>query len=322
LPVRVGVIGVGYLGQHHARIYSELKDIELVALADTDEKRAITFAEKYGCKAFSDYREILPEVDALSIVTPTTSHHSIAIECLRAGKDILIEKPITENIKEADELIMEAEKHGCILQVGHLERYNSALRAASGMINEPRFIESERLSPFLGRGTDVDVTLDLMIHDADIVLAIMSQQINPPLPPFSKGGRGGIIKEIRAVGAKVFTDKIDVAKAWLSFENGCVATLTASRLSPEKQRILKVFQKDSCLYVDYQRCEVRHYHKTAKGVLLDVIKSDNKEPLREELEDFIRCVKERKRPRVSAIEARKALQIVLDITEIIMKREG
>ena len=321
MPVRVGVIGVGYLGQHHARIYSELEDIELVALADTDEKRAITFAEKYGCKAFSDYREILPKVDALSIVTPTTSHHSIAIECLRAGKDILIEKPITENIKEADELIMEAEKHGCILQVGHLERYNSALRAASGMINEPRFIESERLSPFLGRGTDVDVTLDLMIHDADIVLAIMSQQINPPLPPFSKGGRGGIIKEIRAVGAKVFTDKIDVAKAWLSFENGCTAVLTASRLSPEKQRILKVFQKDSCLYVDYKSCEVRHYHKTAEGIFLDVIKPDNKEPLREELEDFIRCVKERKRPRVSAIEARKALQIVLDITEIIMKRE-
>jgi predicted dehydrogenase len=321
LPVRVGVIGVGYLGQHHARIYSELKDIELVALADTDEKRAITFAEKYGCKAFSDYREILPKVDALSIVTPTTSHHSIAIECLRAEKDILIEKPITENIKEADELIMEAEKHGCIIQVGHLERYNSALRAASGMINEPRFIESERLSPFLGRGTDVDVTLDLMIHDADIVLAIMSQQINPTLPPFSKGGRGGIIKEIRAVGANVFTDKIDVAKAWLSFENGCTAVLTASRLSPEKQRILKVFQKDSCLYVDYQSCEVRHYHKTAKGIFLDVIKSDNKEPLREELEDFILCVKERKRPRVSAIEARKALQIVLDITEIIMKRE-
>jgi predicted dehydrogenase len=189
------------------------------------------------------------------------------------------------------------------------------------MINEPRFIESERLSPFLGRGTDVDVTLDLMIHDADIVLAIMSQQINPTLPPFSKGGRGGIIKEIRAVGANVFTDKIDVAKAWLSFENGCTAVLTASRLSPEKQRILKVFQKDSCLYVDYQSCEVRHYHKTAKGIFLDVIKSDNKEPLREELEDFIRCVKERKRPRVSAIEARKALQIVLDITEIIMKRE-
>lgn len=306
MPVRVGVIGVGYLGQHHARIYSEIGDTELVGLADIDEKRAGAFAKKYGCEAYSDYREILSRVDALSIVTPTTSHYSIAIECLRAGKDILVEKPITENIKEADELIMESEKRGCILQVGHLERYNPALLAASGMIREPRFIESERLSPFLGRGTDVDVTLDLMIHDADILLSLISSRV----------------KEIKAVGAKVFTNKIDVAKAWLSFEDGCTAVLTASRLSPEKQRILRVFQKDSCLSVDYQNCEVRHYHKTAEGIFLDVIKPDNKEPLREELEDFIRCVKERKRPLVSAIEARKALQIVLDITEIINKREG
>jgi len=321
LPVRVGVIGVGYLGQHHARIYSEIEGAKLVAISDIDEKRAGAFAEKYGCKVYSDYREILPSVDALSIVTPTISHHRIALECIRSGKDILVEKPITENLKEADELIMESEKHGCIVQVGHLERYNPALLAALGMIKEPRFIESERLSPFLGRGTDVDVTLDLMIHDADIVLAIMRQQINPPSLPFSKGGEIGIIKDIRAVGAKVFTDKIDVAKAWLSFEDGCTAVLTASRLSPDKQRILKVFQKDSCLSVNYQSCEVSHYHKTPDGISLDVIKSDSKEPLREELEDFIQCVKERKRPKVSAIEARKALKIVLDITEIINKRE-
>jgi predicted dehydrogenase len=322
LPIRVGVIGVGYLGQHHARIYSQIKDTELTAVVDTDQERAGTFAEKYRCVARSDYREILHKVDALSIVTPTTFHYRIALECLRAGKDILIEKPITENIKEADELIMESEEHGCILQVGHLERYNPALLAASCMIKEPRFIESERLSPFLGRGTDVDVTLDLMIHDADIVLAIMSQQINPPLPPFSKGGRGGIIKEIRAVGAKVFTDKIDVAKAWIEFENSCVAVLTASRLSPDKQRILRVFQEDSYLSVDFQKNEIKRYSKTVDGLSSDIIKPDNKEPLREELEDFVRCVKERKRPKVSAIEARKALQMVLDITEIIRKREG
>jgi predicted dehydrogenase len=306
LPVRVGVIGVGYLGQHHARLYSEIEGVNLVAISDIDEKKAGAFAEKYGCKAYSDYRKILPSVDALSIVTPTTSHHSIALECLRSGKDILVEKPITENLKEADELIMESEKHGCILQVGHLERYNPALLAASGMIKEPRFIESERLSPFLGRGIDVDVTFDLMIHDTDIVLSFFHSHI----------------KEIKAVGAKVFTDKIDVAKAWLSFEDGCTAVITASRVFPDKQRVLKVFQKDSCLYVDYQSCEVRHYHKTADGISLNVIKSENKEPLREELEDFIRCVKERKRPKVSAIEARKALQIVLDITEMINKREG
>lgn len=319
LPIRVGVIGLGYLGQHHARIYSEIKDTELTAVVDTDQERADTFAEKYRCMACSDYREILHKVDALSIVTPTIFHYCIALECLRAGKDILIEKPITENIKEADELIMESEEHGCILQVGHLERYNPALLAASCMIKEPRFIESERLSPFLGRGTDVDVTLDLMIHDADIVLAIMSQQINPH---FSIGGRGGIIKEIKAVGGKVFTDKIDVAKAWIEFENSCVAVLTASRISPDKQRILRVFQDDSYLSVDFQKNEIKRYSKTVDGLSSDIIRPDTKEPLKEELEDFIHCVRERKRPKVSAIEARKALQMVLDITEIIRKREG
>ena len=304
LPIRVGVIGVGYLGQHHARIYSEIKGTKLTAVVDTDQERAGTFAEKYRCVACSDYREILHKVDALSIVTPTTFHYRIALECLRAGKDILIEKPITGGIKEADELILESEKRGCILQVGHLERYNPAIHAASEMIREPRFIESERLSPFLGRGTDVDVTVDLMIHDVDIILSLI----------FSP------IKEIKAVGAKVLTDKIDVAKAWLEFENGCTALLTASRISPEKQRILRVFQKDSYVSVDYQNCEVMRYYRTAEGMSSDFIRPDTKEPLKEELEDFIRCVRERKRPKVSAVEGREALKVVLEITEMIRRR--
>ncbi|MDI6891128.1 MAG: hypothetical protein QMC83_09380 [Thermodesulfovibrionales bacterium] len=176
--------------------------------------------------------------------------------------------------------------------------------AASEMVEEPRFIESERLSPFLGRGTDIDVTLDLMIHDADIILSLI------PSP----------VKEIRAVGAKVLTDNIDVAKAWLEFENGCVALLTASRLSPEKKRRLRVFQKDSYLFIDYQRCEIRHYFMTGEGISFDAIRPDNKEPLKEELEDFIRCVKDRRRPRVSAIEGREALKIVLEITEMIRRK--
>jgi predicted dehydrogenase len=304
LSLKVGVIGVGYLGQHHARIYSEIEDTELIALVDTDKERAVSFAERYKCEAYSDYREILPRVDALSIVTPTTSHYSIALECLRARKDILIEKPITENIKEADELIAESEKSGCIIQVGHLERYNPALLTALEMIKEPRFLESERLSPFLGRGTDVDVTLDLMIHDVDIISSLVSSQV----------------KKIRAIGAKVLTDKIDVAKAWIEFENGCIAFLTANRLSPEKHRRLKVFQKDSCLTIDYQSYEVRHYHRKEEGIFLDVIKSDNKEPLKEELIDFIRCVRERGRPRVSATEGREALKLILGITEMIRRK--
>ena len=304
MSLKVGVIGVGYLGQHHARIYSEIKDAELVAVVDADRERADAFAEKYGCTAYSDFREILPQVDALSIVTPTLSHYFIALECLRAGKDILVEKPITGIVREADELILESEKGGCILQVGHLERYNPAVHNAFELIKEPRFIESERLSPFLGRGTDVDVTVDLMIHDADIILSLVSSPV----------------KEIKAVGAKVVTDKIDFAKAWLEFDNGCIAVLTASRVSPEKQRTLKVFQKDSYFSIDYQHCEIKRYHRTAEGMLSDSMKIDNKEPLREELEDFVRCVKERRRPKVSAVEGRDALKLVLDITETIRRK--
>jgi predicted dehydrogenase len=304
LSLKVGVIGVGYLGQHHARIYSEIKDAELVAVVDADRERADAFAEKYGCTAYSDFREIFSQVDALSIVTPTISHYFIALECLRAGKDILVEKPITGIVSEADELILESEKGGCILQVGHLERYNPAVHNAFELIKEPRFIESERLSPFLGRGTDVDVTVDLMIHDADIILSLVSSPV----------------KEIKAVGAKVVTDKIDFAKAWLEFDNGCIAVLTASRVSPEKQRTLKVFQKDFYFSIDYQHCEIKRYHRTAEGMLSDSMKIDNKEPLREELEDFVRCVKERRRPKVSAVEGRDALKLVLDITETIRRK--
>jgi len=305
LSVRVGVIGVGYLGQHHARIYSELKDAELVALVDVDEERAGTFAEKYNCEAYSDYREILHKVDALSIVTPTASHYSIALGCLKAGKDILVEKPITGDIKEADELILESEKRGCILQVGHLERYNPALVVASEMIKDPIFIESERLSPFIKRAADIDVTLDLMIHDADIVLSIISSPV----------------VDIKASGAKILTNKIDVANAWMEFENGCTALLTASRVSTKKKRILRVFQKDSCLSIDYQKSEIKHHFRMADGLFIDSIKPNEKEPLKEELEDFVRCVRDRRRPKVSAIEGREALKLVINITDLIRRKE-
>jgi predicted dehydrogenase len=304
LTVRIGVIGVGYLGQHHERIYSELENVELTAVVDIDKNKADAFAEKYGCKAYYDYKHILNEVDAVSIVTPTTTHYSIALDCIKAGKDILIEKPITMNVKEAEKLINEAEKRDCIIQVGHLERYNPAVLAASEMIKKPLFIESERLSPFLGRGTDVDVTLDLMIHDIDIILSLISSPV----------------KDIRAVGAKVLTDKIDVAKAWLAFENGCIALATVSRLSPEKLRRLKVFQKDSYISIDYQSSEIKRHFRTKEGISFAVTKPENKEPLKEELKDFINCVKERRRPTVSAVEGKNALKIVLEISKIIKKR--
>lgn len=301
LAVKVGVVGVGYLGQHHARIYSEIEGAELIGVADIHREKAEAIAQKYHCEAMYDYRDMLGLVDALSIVTPTTTHYPVAMECLKSGKDILIEKPITVTVHEADHLIREAEHSGCIIQVGHLERYNPAVLAAADLIKRPVFIESERMSPFLGRGTDVDVTLDLMIHDIDIILSLI----------------GTPVKEIRAVGAKVLSDKLDVAKAWLEFENGCVALATVSRLSPEKQRRLKVSQEDAYIIIDYQSSEVKRYFKDEKGISADTVNPEKKEPLKEELKDFIHCVRERKKPRVSAIEGRNALKVVMEITEKI-----
>lgn len=301
MSIKVGVIGIGYLGQHHARVYSEIEGAELIALIDTDIKKAKELADKYNCKAYSDYKEIIDKLDAVSIVTPTVSHYEIAMHCLKAGKDLLLEKPMTVNIHEADALISEAEKKGCILQVGHIERFNPAVIAVSGMINKPKFLESERLSPFLGRGIDVDITLDLMIHDIDIMLSLLSSSV----------------RDIMATGASILTDKIDFAKVWLEFENGCMAVATASRLSPEKKRTLRIYQKDSYLTADYQSCEVRTYFKKDGNMSFDIIQTDKKEPLKEELIDFIRCIKERKKPMVSGIEGRNALMVALDIAEKI-----
>ncbi|HMK49122.1 MAG TPA: Gfo/Idh/MocA family oxidoreductase [Thermodesulfovibrionales bacterium] len=301
MAVRVGVIGVGYLGQHHARIYSEIEVAELVAVVDVDLKRAGAFAEQYNCEASDDYRKIFEKVDALSIVTPTTLHYEVALECLRAGKDILIEKPITTTVAEADELISESRERNCIIQVGHLERYNPAILAAADFFGSPVFIESERLSPFLGRATDVDVTLDLMIHDIDIMLSLIAKPV----------------KTVRAVGGKVLTDKLDVAKAWLEFEGGCAALATVSRMSPEKRRTLKVFQKDALISIDYQNAEIKRFFRKGEEIASETIRPEKKEPLREELQDFIRCVRDRSAPKVSAVEGRDALRIVLEINEMI-----
>lgn len=301
MAVRVGVIGVGYLGQHHARIYSDIKDVELAAVSDFDSIRAEEIGSKYGCRYFSNYSELLEVCDAVSIVTPTITHRDIALDCLKAGKDILVEKPITQNIIEAEEIIKEAEKKNLILQVGHLERYNPAVTAASKMTTAPRFIEAERLSPFLGRGIDVDITLDLMIHDIDIIFSLVRSRL----------------VGIKASGESLMTDKIDLARAWLEFENGCGALMTASRISPEKKRSLNIFQEDSYIAVDYHNQEAKRYFKSGEELLSDVMSPEKQEPLKEELKDFIECVKTRKRPLVSGTEAMNALDTAMKISEII-----
>lgn len=296
--IMAGVIGVGYLGQHHARIYSGLEDAELVGVADTDIERAGEIAGKYGTKAYKDYRDLIGKADALSIVVPTTLHYEIAMECLRSGKDIIVEKPITTTIAEADELIAEAERQEKILQVGHLERYNSGIMALSEMIDRPIFFESLRLSPFLNRSTDVDVTLDLMIHDIDIVLSLVSSPV----------------RSVKAIGFSSITDMIDEARAWVEFENGLAGFFTASRISEEKQRKLRVFQDSSYIELDYQNSSIKKFsHRGAQ----EDIKPEYREPLKEELKDFIRCVSNREAPRVSGVEGRDALRVVLEINSLV-----
>ncbi|MGO9378625.1 MAG: Gfo/Idh/MocA family oxidoreductase [Dissulfurispiraceae bacterium] len=312
--INIGVIGVGYLGQHHARIFSELKGVNLTAVVDADLKRADEIASKYGGKSFADHREAMDAVDAFSIAAPTTMHHRIALDCIRAGKDILIEKPIAATIEEADEIICESDKNGLIVQVGHLERFNPAVQSVFPLITHPVFFVAERLSPFLGRGVDVDITLDLMIHDIDIILAILAH-----------GGAMPEVKDIKASATKVLTSKIDEARVWVEFGNGAQALLTASRLSFEKSRSLKIFQDDAFLLVDYQGMEIKRFSNNNGKITSETIPVMKHEPLKEELRDFIDCIVMRRRPLVSASDGRNALKIAMKAGEmipVVKKKKG
>ena len=302
MPLNVAVVGVGYLGKHHARIYSTLEDVNLVAIVDTDHAAAEKAASEYGGRAVSDFRQVLDDVDALSIVTPTSLHYDVSLECLKAGKHLLIEKPITTTVKEADALIAAADANGCIVQVGHLERYNPAVMAVRGMVDAPGFIESERMAPFQPRGTDVDVTLDLMIHDIDIVMSLLE---------------GREITDIRVVGMKVLTEKIDLARAWLEFEGGAKALITASRIASEKKRSMDILQKDSIIHVDYMNMTIKRSFKHEGEMKYESVELESHEPLKEEIADFVRCVRDGARPLVSAVEGRRALKVALEITGMI-----
>jgi predicted dehydrogenase len=299
--IKVAVIGVGSIGTHHARIFAGLEGVELVGVVDCNFPRAQKIAAIHNCVAVEAYSELIEKVDAVSIAVPTTLHYKIGMNCLKKGKDILIEKPITSTVEEAEQLISEATKKNLILQVGHLERFNAGLSILSDMVQAPRFIESRRLSPFLGRCTDVDVTLDLMIHDIDIILSLVNSEIS----------------ELRATGSKVLTDTIDIAYAWLEFEDGCIAEAVASRMANEKVRELKIFQHNSYLKLDYQTQEVLCYKKTNEKVGKIEKKADEKEPLKEQLASFIECVKKRKQPIVTGAQGRKALKVALKISEMI-----
>ena len=299
--LKVGVIGTGSIGQHHARIFSDLPSVELVGIVDINSGRAEEIASRYSCKPYVNYMDIMNSVDALSIAVPTSLHHQIAMDSLKSNKDILLEKPITSTIQEAEEIISEAEKRNLILQVGHIERFNSGVSLISSMVDTPQFIESRRISPFLERSADIDVTLDLMIHDIDIILSLVNSDIS----------------DLRATGARVLTDNIDVAHAWIEFDNGCIAEAVTSRIASEKLRELKIYQSNALLTLDYQSREVSCLRKIDESIEKEIRKADEKEPLKEQLESFIECLQSRTQPIVSGCEGREALKVVLKISDLV-----
>ncbi len=278
--------------------------MKLAGIVDTDKARAEELAVKYGCRAYSDYRDMIDHVDAVSIAVPTTLHFQTSMDLLKNNKNVLVEKPITTTIEEADELISEASKKDLVLQVGHLERFNSGVSMISSMVKNPRFIESQRLSPFLGRGIDVDVTLDLMIHDIDIILSLVNSEIT----------------DLRATGAHVLTENIDIAHAWIEFENGCIAEAVSSRIANDKARKLKVFQENTFIDLDYQTQEIICYTKQDGNVRKEIKRPEEKEPLKEQLISFIDCIRNNKQPIVSGQEGREALKVVLEVSDLV--RDG
>jgi predicted dehydrogenase len=306
-PIRVGVVGVGYLGQHHARIYAEMPDVELVGLADLDRDRADEIAKKCGTVSHHDYRELIANVDAVSIVSPTVTHYEIAQEFLKKDVDVLVEKPITVTVPQAEELVRIAGANGRILQVGHIERFNGAVRELARLVENPGFIEVHRLGSFVGRATDVNVILDLMIHDIDIILSLVHSPV----------------QEIRAKGVPVITTNVDIANARLEFENGCVANVTASRVSTHPQRKMRFFQPDTYISLDFQEQKVACYRRIGDHqgflegnppkIVEEKISIPKEEPLKVELSSFIDVIRKRSQPVVSGKEGLKALKVATDI---------
>ncbi|MDY0351777.1 MAG: Gfo/Idh/MocA family oxidoreductase [Desulfobulbaceae bacterium] len=305
--IRVGVIGVGYLGFFHAQKYAAMDGVDLVGVADIDPLRAEEVALKCGTRAFTGYAKLLEEVDAVSIVVPTVSHHEVAAACLDHGVDVLVEKPITTTVEEADDLIARAEKGGRILQVGHLERFNPAVMAMKPLLTHPLFIEAHRISIFKDRGTDVDVVLDLMIHDIDIILSI----VDAPLTT------------IHTVGAPVVTPLTDIANARLIFENGCTANVTVSRISLDNIRRMRIFQPGMYLSVDFVKKEVMSIRlkrdDSSTYPVPDIRKQgfEEQDTLELELKDFIANVRGRAKPLVSGLEGRRALDVALQVVRQI-----
>ncbi|MDZ4198797.1 MAG: Gfo/Idh/MocA family oxidoreductase [Kiritimatiellia bacterium] len=302
--LRVGVFGVGALGEHHARIYSELAGAELVGVFDAQPARAALIAERYHTRAFDSADELAAEIEAASVVVPTDLHREVAGRLLDRGLHLLVEKPLAARTSEAEELVALAQQRQAVLQVGHVERFNPVLRAFDSFRTPPKFIEAHRLAPYPAprpglppRGTEVSVVLDLMIHDLEILLHLVRSPVC----------------EIHAVGISVLSASEDIANVRIRFENGCVANVTASRISPERMRKIRVFFEEAYVSLDYMNQAGEMYVRTDSGIDCRIVPVEKEEPLRRELESFLACVEGRDRPRVGGEEAAEALRLAVEI---------
>jgi len=304
--LRIAVVGVGHLGRHHARILSSLPGVELVAVVDTNRPRAEEIAAAHGARPLFDARDLAGLVDAVTVAVPTALHRDIAVPLLAARVPVLVEKPMARSLAEADELIATAARTGAMLAVGHTERFNPAVAVARPLLVDPRFIEVHRLGAFPDRSLDIDVVFDLMIHDLDVVLSLV----------------GSEVESIEAVGVPVLTPRIDIANARLRFANGCIANLTASRISRDRVRKIRFFQPSVYLSIDYAAQKVEMWRLVAgTGAPASIdggeLTVPNEEPLKRELLDFVDAVASRRAPLVTGEQGRRALALATEITERI-----
>jgi predicted dehydrogenase len=308
--LRVGVIGVGQLGQHHARLLADLPDVTLAGIVDVNEGRAAEVAARHGAPTFRRPADLLPHVDAVTIAAPTMAHVDLAMPFLAAGLAVLVEKPMASSVAEADQLLSAAARTGSVVAVGHTERFNPAVVAAMPMVSAPRFIEIHRLGTFPERSLDIDVIFDLMIHDIDLLLKMV----------------GPDVVSVEAVGVNVLTPRIDIANVRLRFGSGCIANLTASRISRERVRKARFFQPQSYVSIDYAAQEVEVYRlvpqagrPAIEGGRLTV---ETAEPLRRELEDFVAAVRDGRPPAVTGGDGREALALATRIAELMQADEA
>jgi predicted dehydrogenase len=305
-PFRAGVIGVGHLGQHHARLYASLPGAQLVGVMDQSVERAQKVADQHGVRVFRTADEMLAHVDVVSVAVPTSGHYAVAKTCLQAGKHVLVEKPIAVMPGEAQELVQLAKQRGRCLQVGHSERFNPVMALMRPYIGRPVFIECHRLSSFSERGTDVDVVLDLMIHDLDLVLSLSP----------------GPVEEVRAAGVAVLSPAIDIANARIQFQSGCVANLTSSRVSTNKMRRLRLFQRDNYLSIDFQTRQGMICRRSAKEgerptVEVEQLQGGDEEPLKLQLESFLHAASTGTKPVVSGEDGAAAVEVAHQVLQAI-----